>query len=107
MVRKRFLLGRVERERVALRVERGDAQPLGPSRYRRRCSELDAHLAKDAHSAIADRLEQAAGGGVEFVHAVLDPACAAGRRITLERGREQLPDPAPVRSGMHITLGAP
>ena len=56
-IRKRFLLGRVERLRVALRLERGDAQPLGPSRHRRRCSELDAHLAKDAHSAIADRFE--------------------------------------------------
>ena len=36
VIRKRLLLGRVEGERVTLRFECGDGQPLGPSRYRRR-----------------------------------------------------------------------
>ena len=62
---------------------------------------------KTRTGAIANRFEQAAGGDIGLVHAVLDPACAARRRVTLERGGEQPPDPAPVRSGMHIPLGAP
>ena len=47
--------------RVLLRVERDDAQPVGPLGCGRRRLELDAHLAEDAHGAVAKRLEEPAG----------------------------------------------
>ena len=97
----------VELERVTLRVERDDAQPVRPLGCGRRRLELDAHLAKDAHGAVAERLEQPAGGGVGLEDVVLDPACAVAGRVLLEPGRDQLPDPAPERVGMDEPLDAP
>ena len=88
MVDERFLLRAVERERVALRVEGDDAHTLDQVGRGGGAVELDAHLAEDAYGAIADRLEQAAGCGVDFVDAVLDPVRAAGGRIPFERARE-------------------
>ena len=97
----------VELERVTLRVERDDAQPVRPLGCGRRRLELDAQLAEDAHGAVAERLEQPAGGGVGLEDAVLDPACAAAGRVLLEPGRDQRPDPAPERVGVDVPLDAP
>ena len=97
----------VELERVTLRVEGDDAQPVRPLGCGRRRLELDAQLAEDAHGAVAERLEQPAGGGVGLEDAVLDPACAAAGRVLLEPGRDQLPDPAPERVGVDVPLDAP
>ena len=107
VIGERLLLRGVKHESVPVRIELDDLQPIRPHRRRRRRVELDTHLAKDAHGAIADRLEQAAGGGVRFVDAVLDPARTAGSRMPLELGREQLPDPASVGVGMDVALDAP
>ena len=104
---ERLLVRGVELARVPLRVEGDDAQPVRPRGRGRRRLELDAHLAEDAHGAVAERLEQAAGGGVGLEDAVLDPACAVARRVLLEPGRDQPPDPAPVRVGVDVRLDAP
>ena len=97
----------MELARVLLRVEGDDAQPLRPRRRGWRRVELDAQLAERAHGAVAERLEQDAGGGVVLQDAVLDPPCVAAGGVLLELGRDQLPDPAPVRVGMYVALDAP
>ena len=107
MIRERLLVRGVEGARVALGVEGDDAQPVRPHRRGRRRLELDAHLAKDPHGAVAQRLEQPAGGGVGLEDAVLDPACAPAGGLLLEPGRDQRPDPAPGRVGVNVPLGAP
>ena len=70
MICERLLVRGVELDRVTLRVERDDcaARPatLGARRWR---LELDAHLAKDAHGTVAERLEQSAGGRVDLERA--------------------------------------
>ena len=97
----------MELERVPLRVERDDAQLLRPLGCARRGLELDAHLAEDAHGAVAERLEQPARPGVGLQDAVLDPACSATGRALLEAGRDQRSDPAPERVGADVPLDAP
>ena len=83
-----------------LRVERDDAQPVRPLGCGRRRLELDAHLAEDAHGAVAERLEQPAGGGVGLEDAVLDPACAArGPRPPRARSRSASRSRARARRG--------
>jgi hypothetical protein len=84
VIRERLLVRGVELERVTLRVELDDAQPARPVGCGRRRLELGAQLAEDAHGAVAERLEQPAGGRVGLEDAVLDPACAAAGRVLLE-----------------------
>jgi hypothetical protein len=62
VIRERLLLCGVELERILLRVEGDDAQPVRPLGCGRGRLELDAHLAEDAHGSVAARLEQPAGG---------------------------------------------
>ena len=62
VIRERLLVGGVELERVALRVERDDAQPVRPLRGGRWRFELDAQLAEDAYGVVAERLEQRSSG---------------------------------------------
>ncbi len=106
VVRERLLVRGVELDRVTLRVERKDAQPVRPLGYGWPRLELDAQLAKDAHGAVAKRFEQPASGTISLQHGVLDPACAALDSVLLERGRDQRPDPQPERDGVDVSLGA-
>src|SRR5918994_8014115 len=107
VIRERLLVRGVELERVTLRVEGDGAQPVRPLGCGRRRLELDAQLAEDAHGAVAERLEQPAGGGVGLEDGVLDPAGAAAGRVVLEPGHDQPPDPPPERVGVDVSLGAP
>jgi hypothetical protein len=107
VIGERLLAGGVELARVALRVERDDAQPARPFGRGRRRRQRDAHLAEDAHGAVAERLEQPARRGVDLEDVVLDPACAAAGRVLLEPGRDQPPDPATRGVRVHESLGAP
>src|SRR5215204_2000098 len=97
----------VELKPVMLRVEGDDAQPVRPLGWGWWRLELDAQLAVDAHGAVAERLEQPAGGGVGLEDRILDPPCAAAGRVLLESRCDQLPDPASERVGVDVPLDAP
>src|SRR5450755_4085520 len=97
----------MELQRVRLGVKLDNPQPIGPPRYGRRCLKLDPHLAKHAHRAVAQRLEQPAGGNVGLHDGVVDPSYAAAGCILLKPGRDQPPDPSPERVRVDIPLGAP
>jgi hypothetical protein len=107
VVCERLLVRGVELGRVALRIEHVDAQPGRPGGWERRRVQLDAHLAEDAHHAVAERLEQPARGGVHLEDAVLDPARAVPGGLLLELGRQQLADAASARDGVDVSLHAP
>jgi hypothetical protein len=57
VIGERLLLRGVELARVVVRVERHDVQPVRPLGRARRRLELDAHLAEDAHAAVAQRFD--------------------------------------------------
>ena len=95
MIGERLLLRRMELERVTLGVKRDDSQPVWPLGRGRRRLQLDAHLAKDAHRAVAERLEQPAGGRVDVERPGQDPTCAPAGRVLFKLGRDQLSDPPP------------
>ena len=107
MIRERLLLRSMELERVTLGVERDNSQPVGPLGRGRRRLQLDTHLAEDAHSAVAERLEQPAGGRVDVERPGEDPTCAPAGRVLFKPGRDQLSDPPPERVGMDVPFGVP